>query len=81
MAKPGSFKYSYVALHNIPYIEAGESYSASCGGVLGRGEVVWTDHLHQEDPSRVKAFLESVGVVSLDPRWLVPPELYQGVAH
>lgn len=76
MAKPQSYKYSYVALHSIPYIEADEVHSANCGGVLGRGEVVWTPHLHQQRASQVTAYVDSVGVISLDPRWLVSPELY-----
>ncbi len=78
MARPPSFKYSYVALHSIPYIEGdGSPSSASCGGVIPKGEVVWTDHLHQYQPAQVTAFHEPVGVVCLDPSWLVPPDLYR----
>ena len=82
MAKPHVFKQSYVALHSIPYIEisGSEPEEGLSGGVLGAGQVVWADHLHQKQPSRVTAFLDSVGVVSLDPRWLVTPEVYQ-TAH
>ncbi len=80
MPRPASFKYSYVALHSIPYIEGEDAANAGpCGGVIPQGEVVWTDHLHQRHPSQVTAFHEPVGVVCLDPRWLVPPELYRGV--
>lgn len=78
MAKPSSFKYSYIALHSIPYEEGDGTAPASCGGVLAKGDVVWTDHLHQKQPSQVRAFFDPVGVVCLDPRWLVPPELYRG---
>lgn len=82
MGRPESYKYSYIALHNIPYVagtgtEFADTVDGSCGGVVGAGQVVWADHLHQRQPARVTAFLDSVGVVSLDPRWLVPPELYQ----
>ncbi len=79
MAQPQLFKQSYVALHSIPYTEmnGSELEESLAGGVLGAGQVVWADHLHQRQPSRVTAFLDSVGVVSLDPRWLVTPEVYQ----
>ncbi len=77
MARPPSFKYSYIALHNIPYTE-GDGTASACGGVVPQGEVVWTNHLHQKHPAQVTAFLEPVGVVCLDPRWLVPPDLYRG---
>ena len=79
MARPPSFKHSFVALHSIPYMEGdGTPSLPGCGGVIPEGEVVWTDHLHQRHPAQVTAFLEPVGVVCLDPRWLVPPELYRG---
>lgn len=82
MARPPSFKYSYIALHSIPYVEKnGDSSCGGCGGVISEGEVVWTNHLHQREPAQVTAFLDPVGVVCLDPRWLVPPELYRGVQH
>ena len=79
MAKPQIFKHSFVALHSIPYTEENGSGQSDglCGGVLGAGQVVWANHLHQRQPSRVTAFLDSVGIVSLDPRWLVTPEVYQ----
>lgn len=81
MAKPPAYKYSYVALHSIPYLEGDGSENLACGGVIRKGEVVWTDHLHQRQPAQVTAFLDPVGFVSLDPRWLVPPELYRGAAR
>jgi hypothetical protein len=82
MARPPSFKYSYIALHSIPYTEGdGTPASAACGGVISQGDVVWTDHLHQRHPAQVTCFHEPVGVVCLDPRWLVSPELYRNVAR
>ena len=78
MARPGSFKYSFIAMQNIPYTEGDGTHPASCGGVLGQGGVVWTDHPQPRMPARITAFLEAVGVVCLDPRWLVPPERYRG---
>lgn len=78
MGRPQSFKYAFVALHNIPYAELDEQRRVQAsGGVLSEGQVVWADHLHQWQPSMAMAFLESVGVVALDPRWLVPAEMYQ----
>ena len=79
MAQLHPFKQSYIALHSIPYSEVSGSGTEEgvAGGVLGAGQVVWADHLHQRQPARVTAFLDSVGVVSLDPRWLVTPEVYQ----
>lgn len=79
MARPQVFKNSYVALHSIPYteVDAGEPSTRVGNGVVGAGQVVWADHLHQRQPARVTAFVESVGVVSLDPRWLVTPDLYR----
>lgn len=80
MARPNTYKQAFIALHSIPYTEGDGSghQSSLSGGVLGAGETVWTDHLHQRHPSQVTAFLDSVGVVSLDPRWLVLPEQYRG---
>jgi hypothetical protein len=82
MGRPQSFKHAFVALRSIPYTEGeGLPSPAPCGGVIGKGQMVWASHLHQWNPSEAKAFLESVGVVSLDPRWLVPADLYQGLEH
>ncbi len=78
MGRPQSFKYAFVALHHTPYTEVDEQRRVRpSGGVLSEGQIVWADHLHQWQPSLATAFVESVGVVALDPRWLVPAEEYQ----
>lgn len=81
MSKPQAFKHAFVALHSTPYIETdgARPHQPLPAGTLDRGQLVWAGHLHQCKPSLVTAFVDSVGIVSLDPRWLVPAELYSGL--
>ena len=74
MVKPEIFQKPYVALGHIPYV-CGESSSGTsgAGGVLSRGQTVWTAESYE--PRRAEnltsVFVEDIGVISLDPHWLV----------
>ena len=70
MVKPETFQKPCVALRHVPYLFEENSPT---GGVLGRGQTVWVqnDCDPQKAPHAARAFVENVGVVSLDPRWLV----------
>ncbi len=74
MSRPEAFHQQYVALHNIPYLcgDGSGSGTPSSGGVLGRGQMVWTEEIRQPStPAKpTAAFVEGIGIISLDPRWL-----------
>jgi len=75
MSIPEPFRQPYLAIQNIPYHceDASTKISHASGGVLRRGQAVWTEESYRPGhPVRsVRAFVETIGVVSLDPRWLV----------
>ena len=75
LSKPEAFQKQHVAFRHIPYVcdEAANDRSSHTGGVIGRGETVWTTETFETGhcPASAKVFVESVGVISLDPRWLV----------
>ncbi len=75
MLRPDVYRQPHVALQHIPYICGGGSTirDSSSGGVLGRGQTVWTSDNCQSKTyqSLTSAFVEGIGIVSLDPRWLV----------
>lgn len=80
MLRPAIFQRPYVAFRHIPYLRGGQSETESCpgsGGVLGRGQTVWTQKAYdpRNTPPQALAFVEEIGVVSLDPRGLVPADL------
>jgi hypothetical protein len=77
MLRPQPYCHSFVALQNIPYSACdGMAREAShSGGVLGKGQLVWTTDVGDLRPNVVNAFVEELGVVSLDPRWLVPADV------
>jgi hypothetical protein len=43
------------------------------GGVLAKGELVWVRTLFDAEkrPISISAFVDDIGIISLDPRWLV----------
>jgi hypothetical protein len=74
MLRPEIFQQAQVAMQNVPYV-LGDDYAKNpfSGGVLGRGQIVWTQ---ESEPShtRVQAtigFLDGVGLVSLNPQSLI----------
>lgn len=80
MLKPEAFHEPFVALRNIPYLcgSPGDR-DHSQGGVLSQGQTVWATH--STVPARSvrseAVFVEGVGIVSLNPHWLVPVDLLQ----
>jgi hypothetical protein len=73
--KPVAFGQSYVATHNIPYdcADSKVPLGMSHGGVLKRGQMVWLEEALSvaKRPRTVTAYVEGVGLVAIDPRWLV----------
>ena len=74
MQRPDSFQLPYVVMRNLPYRSIQDSFEAEQrdGGVLRTGETVWTveDYRLGRCPRSATAFVDGVGVVALDPRWL-----------
>ncbi len=75
MHKPDMFNLPFVTVRNTPYLQGfPENPEHSEGGVLGQGQLVWTmsstsfSHAMRSQP----AFVDGVGVVSLNPGWLIP---------
>lgn len=79
MNKPHAFQQPYVAAQNIPYLCAASfSQASSCsGGVLSRGQVVWLSNSNNLSVRShdAPAFVDGIGLVSLDPRWLVSSQM------
>ena len=75
MDKPEAFQQPYTAAQNIPYLcgDSSNHTSFSSGGVLGRGQVVWlhTPLKSKARSSEASAFVDGIGLVSLNPRWLI----------
>lgn len=75
MLKPNLFRHPFLASRNIPYVcgEPGGRGSMS-GGVLQQGQIVWVkDHPSAAQKAlSVAGFVDGVGVVSLNPQWLIP---------
>jgi len=77
MLPPEPFRHSFVAVRNIPYTrrDGTRREGPFSGGVLGRGQLVWTRESGKLRSDSVTAFVEDLGPVSLDPRWLVPADV------
>lgn len=75
MNKPQQFQTACLAIRNTPYVFAVESFEATAhsGGVLGQGQLVWTARVYDstEDLLSIAAFVDDIGVISLDPRSLM----------
>ena len=75
MLKPDVFQQPYVVFRNVPY-QGGDGAAAddvSSGGVLASGQTVWTQEPYnmQNRPQTATAFVEEIGIISINPRWLV----------
>jgi len=74
-----AFQNAYVTLRNIPYLceDASPLEGTLSGGVLATGQMVWTREVYEFEnrPQSTIAFVEDIGIVSLDPRWLVRSDL------
>ncbi len=77
MLKPQVFQQANVAFRNIPYtvLEGSLRDSIDTGGVLGSGQVVWTENSMKAlpRPHSARAFVDGIGMVMVDPRWLTTP--------
>ena len=75
MARPETFHQRYVTFHPAPYLcgDGSSEPAALHGGVLRRGEIVWTkDSIDPHGRLRsTSAFVDGVGIITLDPRRLV----------
>jgi len=80
MTKPETYDETCVIVRNMPY-ECEDDHrrgSFTAGGVLGKGWIVWVQRRAETrnssvSPSRaasVTAFVDGIGVVSVDPRCL-----------
>ncbi len=77
MLKPQGFQQENIAVRNLPYIAMEDNLreSQDAGGVLGSGQIVWTEAAlaTRPLPHSAMAYIEGIGVVRIDPRWLTPP--------
>ena len=80
MSKPEDYKETCVILRNIPYQCEDELFKGMpmAGGVLGKGRIVWVQSFletkkHSASAYSVSAYAEGIGIVSVDPRYLVRP--------
>jgi hypothetical protein len=70
MTKPSEFREVYIATQNIPYLRESPQELVS-GGVLAKGQLVWVQTIFDaEERPTISAFVDDVGVISLDARWL-----------
>ena len=81
MLKPQMFQKPYVAVRHVPYIcgDGSNKTDSASGGVLGRGQTVWTEETFDMRRARERAiaFVEEIGVISLDPRGLVSADVLE----
>lgn len=79
MLKPHVFQQPCVATRNLPYINLDGPLNAgfSNGGVIGTGQVVWLEEstARKIGSTAANAFVEGIGVVSIDARWLTKTEI------
>ena len=71
--KPSRFKVSRITARGVPYQMPGPRQQlTSSGGVLPAGQEVWLDGIYDvKGPvPAAQAFIENVGLVVLDTRWL-----------
>ena len=82
--RPELFEQPFVAIRNLPYLcEDSNGAGHSSGGVLGVGQTVWGENQarHKSKLHPARAYVEGVGIVSLDPRWLVRADTLNTVTH
>lgn len=75
--KPQECEESYTVMGNTPYameVEGDTLMGTTLdGGVLGRGQIVWMRKKLDKHPLQplVSAYTEKLGLISLDPRFLI----------
>lgn len=81
MMKPETYGETCVIVRNLPYeCEDDRRGPSTAGGVLGKGSVVWVERrdgnrngsVSSSRTGSVTAYVEGIGVVSVDPRYLAP---------
>ena len=70
MNKPVAFRQPYVAARNMPHL-FGDHPIQTYGGVLSRGQIIWMDDACSAGPNPAPAFVDGMGLISIDPRWLL----------
>lgn len=74
MLRPSAFQNPHIVLRNLPYLAADETAveAPALGGVLGCGQTVWTAETFTSPvrPRSAVAFIEGIGKVRIDPRWI-----------
>ena len=75
LMKPQEYREIYTVMGNTPYQVEEDSIKglSSDGGVLSKGRVVWVKKQvgKQSPQSLISAYAEEVGLISLDPRFLI----------
>ena len=69
-SRPTEFFEHYIAIRPVPYrFVQSSKHPSSSGGVLRAGQAIWLEAAIQRTrlPAVVQAFVENVGLVSLDP--------------
>jgi hypothetical protein len=81
MRKPNKFREACVVVQDLPYLRESPQNLAS-GGVLAKGQLVWVQTMfHAEERSNsISAFVDDVGIISLDARWLAVPKFIDSEA-
>ncbi len=70
MNKPVAFRQPYVAARNMPYLFGAPS-TQPYGGVLSKGQIVWMDDASSVRLNPAPAFVDGIGLILVDPRWLL----------
>jgi hypothetical protein len=71
--RPSAYRERYLVVQPLPYrFHHFRQGPSSLGGVLRAGQAVWLEQTIQraELAAAVRAFVEDLGLVHLDPRWL-----------
>ena len=78
LSKPEAYQETCVIVRNIPYQCEDELFQGMSvtGGVLGKGRIVWVQSFletkkRSASAYSVSAYAEGIGIVSVDPRYLV----------
>jgi hypothetical protein len=71
MTRPNEFQEGYIAIQNVPYLRESPQDLGS-GGVLAKGQLVWLQTMFdaEEQPISISAFVDGIGIISVDPRLL-----------
>lgn len=73
--RPGAFCVRYIATEPAPYSFSCPQYPTSAGGVLRGGQAVWLESGKAWGKgANVKVFVDGLGLVALEARWLLRRE-------